>query len=107
MIKIKLNHKSEYPGITLLNDSSSNDKEIKLFKEKIMPDMQKEINLAFQEYPRNSSELAASLRLTMTHNAVLEKSHYIFAYYEINEENLGIYWYDKNSNVISTPDVKE
>lgn len=96
MVKVTLDHRSEFPHIALLDDPETTDKEKELFKTKVIPSMQKEINLAFQQYERNSTELAKSVRETMNHNEVLEKSRYVFAYYEF-ENNLGYYWYDKNN----------
>lgn len=98
MVKVTLDHLSEFPHVTLLDDSETTDKEKELFKTKIVPSMQKEIDLAFQQYPRNSSELARTVRETMNHNEQLEKSRYVFAYYEY-ENKLGTYWYEKSSQV--------
>lgn len=96
MVKISLDHLSEFPHVTLLDDPETTQKEKELFKTKIIPSMQKEINIAFQQYQRNSTELAKSVRETMNHNEQLEKARYVFAYYEF-ENKLGIYWYEKSS----------
>lgn len=98
MVKVTLDHLSEFPHLTILDDPETTPKEKELFKSKIVPAMQKEIDLAFQQYPRNSSELAKAVRETMNHNELLEKSRYVFAYYEC-ENKIGTYWYDKNTDI--------
>lgn len=98
MVKVTLDYMSEFPKIRLVDDPETTTKEKELFTKKIIPNMQKEIDLIFGQFERNSSELARRVRMTMNHDDTLEKARYVFAYYT-NENKIGMYWYEKVSTV--------
>lgn len=98
MVKVTLDYMSEFPKVRLVDDPETTPKEKELFKTKIIPSMQREIDLIFGQFERNSSELAMRVRGVMNHDDALEKSRYVFAYYT-NENKIGMYWYEKNSQV--------
>jgi len=98
MVKVTLDYMSEFPKVRLVDDPETTPKEKELFKTKIIPSMQKEIDLIFGQFERNSSELAMRVRATMNHDDALEKARYAFAYYT-NENKVGMYWYEKASQV--------
>lgn len=99
MIKVSLDYMADFPHVFIIDAVISTQKEIKLFTDKILPSMQKEINIAFSQYQRNSTELASKIREIMNHNEMLEKYKYIFTYYT-NENHIGTYWYKNFSEVI-------
>lgn len=94
MIKVSLNYMAECPRITLLDIPEMTAKEKELFQKIVIPGLQKDLDVAFMEYPRNSAELASTITQIMNHGASLEKTPYCFNYYE-NENHVGFYWYDK------------
>lgn len=96
MVKVTLDYMSEFPQVRLIDDPETTPKEKELFKIKIIPSMQREIDLIFGQFERNSSELAMRVRSVMNHDDALEKSRYVFAYYT-NENKIGMYWYEKNT----------
>lgn len=96
MVKVSLDYMSETPRIRIVEIPEMTEKEKNLFTNDVIPGMQKDLDIAFMEYERNSTELASTITQIMDHSPVLEKSHYCFNYYE-NENHIGYYWYDKPS----------
>ena len=93
MVKVSLDYMSETPRIRIIDIPEMTAKEKELFSKKVIPGMQKDIDIAFMEYKRNSTELAEAIRKTMNHSPSLESTKYSFAYYA-NENHIGYYWYD-------------
>ena len=96
MVKVSLDYMSETPRIRIVEIPEMTEKEKNLFTKDVIPGMQKDLDIAFMEYKRNSTELATAITQIMDHSPVLEKAHYCFNYYE-NENHIGYYWYDKPS----------
>ena len=48
----------ECPHLTLLEIPEMTEKERELFTKQVLPGMQKDLDLAFMQYKRNSTELA-------------------------------------------------
>lgn len=96
MVKVSLDYMSETPRIRIVEIPEMTEKEKNLFTDDVIPGMQKDLDIAFMEYKRNSTELASTITQIMDHSSVLEKAHYCFNYYE-NENHIGYYWYDKPS----------
>lgn len=96
MVKVSLDYMSETPRIRIVEIPEMTEKEKNLFTDDVIPGMQKDLDIAFMEYKRNSTELASTITQIMDHSPVLEKAHYCFNYYE-NENHIGYYWYDKPS----------
>ena len=96
MVKVSLDYMSETPRIRIIEIPEMTEKEKNLFTDDVIPGMQKDLDIAFMEYKRNSTELASTITQIMDHSPVLEKAHYCFNYYE-NENHIGYYWYDKPS----------
>lgn len=94
MVKVSLNYMDEFPHLTLLEIPEMTGKEKELFSKSVLPGLQKELDVAFMQYERNSTSLASEITRIMNHGASLEKTSYCFSYYE-NENHVGYYWYDK------------
>ena len=94
MVKVSLDYMSDTPRIRIIDIPEMTEKEKELFTKEVIPGMQKDLDVAFMEYKRNSSELASSITQIMNHAVSLENAHYCFHYYE-NENHVGYYWYDK------------
>lgn len=93
MVKVSLDYMSDTPRIRIVDNPEMTTKEKDLFTQKVIPGMQKGIDIAFMEYTRNSPELAEAIRETMNHGPSLSSTRYNFAYYE-NVDHVGYYWYD-------------
>lgn len=96
MVKVSLNYMDESPHLTLLEIPEMTEKERELFTKQVLPGMQKDLDIAFMQYKRNSPELASMITQIMKHGSSLKKSRYCFNYYE-NENHVGFYWYDKKT----------
>jgi hypothetical protein len=94
MVKVSLDYMSDTPRIRIIDIPEMTEKEKELFTKEVIPGMQKDLDVVFMEYKRNSTELASSITQIMNHAVSLEKARYCFNYYE-NENHVGYYWYDK------------
>ena len=83
------------PILKIIDIPEMTNKEKELFSKTIMPGIQKELDIAFMQYKRNSIELGSAITHIMNHGESLEKSKYGFYYYE-NENHVGFYWYNTN-----------
>lgn len=97
MVKVKFDYMAETPHLSLMDSEDTSEREKELFKTVVIPGLQKDVDIAFMEYKRNSPELGSALTQIMNHGASLEKSHYIFGYYE-NIDHVGYYTYIKPDN---------